>query len=732
MSRSHLFSRSRTLASLLAITMSATSCQGNSPVSPSGEMESGLPEASGNANGLKLQGSTTIEVIQGKIEMYLPNGDALVRLPDGTLEVLEVTGGRRGAAPIFYGDCPPTLWVVGKCPGGGNAIPSSPSPLVTAKPAPTPSPTSPPASGADLPSAINAPPNAQGKGVFWLNTSSLYLSPSVKPLTIDIVATPDIGHWELSVDGYGRTGISGEGSSLGRPWTGIISGRAKTLPDGKYTLRLTAKGLSRSVDVIIDTSPPSIYDARIESIKAIPGVKEIDYKIAFKSRDGGSGLAPTTAELESVNVGYRLLGKVQSSEEGNFTVNAALQAKEQRTLLYRLSIGDKAGNTASEEFSFSASVDIAEDGIEESESCSVPAELSPSAIARYYREVPFATTDNKDDISPYTIYNGYTLLNTPPRPRLPPGRGGAGEGELAIGVANSFISALSKICQVPVTIGTPKLAFFNVASKRLYPFRIGMRTRNHDVVGSVPNMKIFAQAHIYRLPSSKFNFQRIDSQDYPKFFGAPIWNSKELEFESSHQMETKALFWDGRADNGSIEPSGPHFVHVTYYLESIKTAADEAPDFSAIIPGITQGEYILQTLCVINNRDGKQWPNKSVNNGYAQFGRYMGSAGWPISDGPSSHQWHHLVEREAPGFTSAEINSTKNIYRVPNDIHEKISSYYTGYDLVLTEDQTIRVRDWLKQEPKYRRFDAQYKFGYDAMTRIGKKYGWSPLDQDIK
>lgn len=70
--------------------------------------------------------------------------------------------------------------------------------------------------------------------------------------------------WTIEVDGHPGTIDTGPGPNSDNksfPWDGAVNDII--LPDGKYTLRLTANGEVRTTDVVVDTTPPDVTAVKI-------------------------------------------------------------------------------------------------------------------------------------------------------------------------------------------------------------------------------------------------------------------------------------------------------------------------------------------------------------------------------------------------------------------------------------------------------------------------------------
>ena len=85
--------------------------------------------------------------------------------------------------------------------------------------------------------------------------------------------------------------------------------------------------------------------------------------------------------------------------------------------------------------------------------------------------------------------------------------------------------------------------------------------------------------------------------------------------------------------------------------------------------------------------------------------KIYGSAG----DG---YEYHHIVEQSAEGdIEASDLNSTRNIVRIPKLLHEEINSVYGKKD----RGTRMSVRDELKG----RSFEARFNRGLNAMRDVG-------------
>ncbi len=81
----------------------------------------------------------------------------------------------------------------------------------------------------------------------------------------------------------------------------------------------------------------------------------------------------------------------------------------------------------------------------------------------------------------------------------------------------------------------------------------------------------------------------------------------------------------------------------------------------------------------------------------------------PAGDG---YEYHHIVEQGADGdFPEGELNSTRNIVRIPKLLHEEISSEYGKTE----RDTGVALRRSLKGKS----FDEQFERGVKQMQEIG-------------
>ena len=94
---------------------------------------------------------------------------------------------------------------------------------------------------------------------------------------------------------------------------------------------------------------------------------------------------------------------------------------------------------------------------------------------------------------------------------------------------------------------------------------------------------------------------------------------------------------------------------------------------------------------------------------FKQVKKYLGSAG-------EGKQWHHIVEQcqiDKSGFSAQTIHNTNNLIPVQNDVHAKISGYYSSIDKYVSS--TMRVRDYLAGKS----FEYQYEFGLKVLREFG-------------
>lgn len=81
----------------------------------------------------------------------------------------------------------------------------------------------------------------------------------------------------------------------------------------------------------------------------------------------------------------------------------------------------------------------------------------------------------------------------------------------------------------------------------------------------------------------------------------------------------------------------------------------------------------------------------------------------PAGDG---YEYHHIVEQgPESGIPGGDIQSTRNIVRIPKLLHEEISSEYGQ----LTSDKTQIVRNSLRGKS----FEERFQNGLEVMRRVG-------------
>jgi hypothetical protein len=83
----------------------------------------------------------------------------------------------------------------------------------------------------------------------------------------------------------------------------------------------------------------------------------------------------------------------------------------------------------------------------------------------------------------------------------------------------------------------------------------------------------------------------------------------------------------------------------------------------------------------------------------------------PAEDG---YEYHHIVEQNAEGnIPAAELNSTRNIVRIPKLLHEEINSEYSR----IPEDAAERTS--LRDRLRGASFETRWEAGLAAMRRVG-------------
>lgn len=97
-------------------------------------------------------------------------------------------------------------------------------------------------------------------------------------------------------------------------------------------------------------------------------------------------------------------------------------------------------------------------------------------------------------------------------------------------------------------------------------------------------------------------------------------------------------------------------------------------------------------------------------NSLGAFKYVMGPAG-------QGQQWHHIVEqtsRNVERFGGQAIHNTNNIVRLPTEVHQKISAYYSSKQ-AFTGGQTVRA--WLSRQS----FQDQKAFGQRIMQQFQER-----------
>lgn len=83
----------------------------------------------------------------------------------------------------------------------------------------------------------------------------------------------------------------------------------------------------------------------------------------------------------------------------------------------------------------------------------------------------------------------------------------------------------------------------------------------------------------------------------------------------------------------------------------------------------------------------------------------------------SDIEWHHLVEQSQigrSGFAKTSINNSANLVGVDNNLHSKISAFYSSSPTFLRDSSNYRtVRDWVSTL----NYQQQYTFGVFVLQK---------------
>lgn len=221
---------------------------------------------------------------------------------------------------------------------GCGSQPSPPAPTSTPAPTPTPSPSGSP-SLLDLVPAYSAfsPNQPVGDGI-------------KDELPLNIKAAPSLGAWTLSVNN--QTITSGQGDNPRYLWNGAVNGII--LPDGKYTLRLTAGSEVKTADVIIDTAAPIITESRVPTVDEHSENEKAVFTYTFdckaEDQNGASGslVDPKSMQVVFKNATFTSPVITESSEIGTYHAKADYVSapRSSNTLKYEVVISDNAGNAS--------------------------------------------------------------------------------------------------------------------------------------------------------------------------------------------------------------------------------------------------------------------------------------------------------------------------------------------------------------------------------------------------
>ncbi len=134
-------------------------------------------------------------------------------------------------------------------------------------------------------------------------------------------------------------------------------------------------------------------------------------------------------------------------------------------------------------------------------------------------------------------------------------------------------------------------------------------------------------------------------------------------------------------------------------IAKLRSETEIAEDFAS------KGPYTLEQLRVSPNDE--EFPTFDAFKKIDDLGKRFGPAG----DG---YEYHHIVEQNAEGnIPATELNSTRNIIRIPKLLHEEINSEYSRIPENAAERTSLRgsLQDAL--------FEKRWEEGLKAMRRVG-------------
>ncbi len=646
--------------------------------------------------------------------------------------------------------------------------PPTPKPTPRPTPKPTPTATPKPAGLPGLGSGPNPALKPLNQKIVWFRVAK-YFSPnadeSKDTARIDVVATPDIGTWELTVEGYPGYIRRDSGTVLNYKWDGKING--VPLPEGKHRLKLTAAGVSpRYAETILDVTPPEVTELKITDIVQRSGTDELDYTMTFNAVDKpkyflGSGPGTLLAEVSGLdksspkldpkqtNAEFKYVSREEDQKSDKFKLVENCRLGNISELRYTVAAQDRAGNTGVAREQLAEDIGFA--GVDErsiriyngigyptSAACAVPMKgygLQNAAIGAGAVALAVAVSKVLERVGPQLSEKGLKELLA--LIALITG---------ATATATTLERDQPGFCTVPAADRAidPTIPQPEWNTPFVYPGPGGRPLRYHTgflnvdrQTGNVSreqiNMTLEAMVMIVRQETNQV------------VYATPMLLDN-LRMQSP-MVPTRYFDWDGRSNSGVELPSGKYKVRM-----AVAFGRNGVPHDSPTVPnvqfpsrwpigyrGLPAADKRLHGIRVINNDDGRGSPFLGPNpytliDAYEKdWKSFMGPAGMPLrGNSVKTHDWHHIVEENQLQFPVHKLVSTYNLVRLEKLIHTRITAFYNQpqpyYQTIdgAPVDEEMKLRDWLRKH--YDNSDpTDFEFQHELGLRILRdEYNWMP------
>ncbi len=172
---------------------------------------------------------------------------------------------------------------------------------------------------------------------------------------------------------------------------------------------------------------------------------------------------------------------------------------------------------------------------------------------------------------------------------------------------------------------------------------------------------------------------------------------------------------------GQVDPSGRcgvdlladgFFIVVSFFTWAVGPEKDRDANAQALALDVAGAAIPCAAgLGTIRRAVGVADSALDIGRGFNSFDAFKRAMG-PAAPGM---EWHHIVGQHTANvaeFGSQAVHNTANLIQIPQDVHRRISAYYSSIRS-FTGGQT--VRDWLKGQS----FTEQYEFGIQIMRDFG-------------